>query len=77
MNQPISYPEPSDPLVSGWSPGDQPMTKESFVCQTTDICNTGEPLYNEVLGITNDILQPGQSNSEKHGKNLGITKSSL
>ena len=26
-----------------------------------------EPLYNEVLGITNDILQPGQSYSEIHG----------
>ncbi len=23
-----------------------------------------EPLYNEVLGITNDILQPGQSYSK-------------
>ena len=26
-----------------------------------------EPLYNEVLGITNDILQPGQSYSKKYG----------
>jgi hypothetical protein len=27
-----------------------------------------EPLYNEVLGITNDIVQPGQSYSKKYGK---------
>ena len=27
-----------------------------------------EPLYNEVLGITNDILQPGQSYSKMYGK---------
>ena len=26
-----------------------------------------EPLYNEVLGITSDILQPGQSYSEIYG----------
>ena len=26
-----------------------------------------EPLYNGVLGITNDILQPGQSYSEIYG----------
>ena len=26
-----------------------------------------EPLYNEVLGITNDILKPGQSYSKKYG----------
>ncbi|KAL9985924.1 hypothetical protein ACROYT_G008378, partial [Oculina patagonica] len=26
-----------------------------------------EPLYNEALGITNDILQPGQSYSEMYG----------
>ena len=26
-----------------------------------------EPLYNEVLGITNDILQPGQSYSKMYG----------
>ena len=26
-----------------------------------------EPLYNELLGITNDILQPGQSYSEMYG----------
>ena len=26
-----------------------------------------EPLYNEVLGITNDILQPGQSYSNMYG----------
>ena len=25
------------------------------------------PLYNEVLGITNDILQPGQSYSKMYG----------
>ena len=31
-----------------------------------------EPLYNEVLGITNDILRP--SNSKIHGKYLDITK---
>ena len=27
-----------------------------------------ETLYNEVLGITNDILQPGQSYSKMYGK---------
>ena len=26
-----------------------------------------EPLYNEVLGTTNDILQPGQSYSKMYG----------
>ena len=26
-----------------------------------------KPLYNEVLGITNDILQPGQSYSKMYG----------
>ena len=26
-----------------------------------------EPLYNDVLGITNDILQPGQSYSKMYG----------
>ena len=26
-----------------------------------------EPLYNEVLGITNDILHPGQSYSKMYG----------
>ena len=26
-----------------------------------------EPLYNEVLGITNDILQPAQSYSKMYG----------
>ena len=26
-----------------------------------------EPLYNEVLGITNDILQPGQSYNKMYG----------
>ena len=26
-----------------------------------------EPLYNEVLGITNDIFQPGQSYSKIYG----------
>ena len=26
-----------------------------------------EPLYNELLGITNDILQPGQSYSKMYG----------
>ena len=26
-----------------------------------------EPLYDEVLSITNDILQPGQSYSKMHG----------
>ena len=52
-----------------------------------------EPLYAEVLGITNDILQPGQSYSEMYGTeprynepryneilditNLDITKSSI
>ena len=41
-----------------------------------------KPLYNEVLGITNDILQPGQSYSKMYGQtaditNLDITKSSL
>ena len=30
-----------------------------------------EPLYNEVLGITNDIFQP--TNSVMYGKNLDIT----
>ena len=28
---------------------------------------SNEPLYNEVLGITNDILQPGQSYSKMYG----------
>ena len=26
-----------------------------------------KPLYNEVLGITNDVLQPGQSYSKMYG----------
>ena len=42
-----------------------------------------EPLYNEVLGITNDILQPGQSYSKMYGTEplynevLGITNDIL
>ena len=32
-----------------------------------------KPLYNEVLGITNDILQPGQSYSKCMEQNLDIT----
>ena len=31
-----------------------------------------DPLYNEVLGITNDVLYP--SNSKIYKKNLNITK---
>ena len=41
----------------------------------TKLCNLvytverrfNEPLYNEVLGITKDILQPGQSYSKTYG----------
>ena len=29
-----------------------------------------KPLYNEVLGITNDILQPGQNYSKMYGTEL-------
>ena len=48
--------------------------KKSYKCvlinlQETRYSGTSiyEPLYNEVLGITNDILQPGQSYSEIYG----------
>ena len=36
------------------------------VCYTVEP-GFNEPLYNEVLGITNDILQPGQSYSKMYG----------
>ena len=36
--------------------------------QTTVKPRFNEPLYNEVLGITNDFLQPGQSYSKMCGK---------
>ena len=36
-----------------------------------------EPLCNEVLGIRNDFLQPGQNYSKCMEQNLDLTKSSL
>ena len=38
---------------------------EPFVIQWNLDCT--KPLYNEVLDITNDLLQPGQSYSKIHG----------
>ena len=46
-------------------------------CDTVELPFNG-PLYNEVLGITNDTLQPGQSYRKNFmGKNLDRAKSSL
>ena len=36
-----------------------------------------KPGFNEVLGIKNDILKPGQSYSKMYGQILGITKSPI
>ena len=36
-----------------------------IVQSNTEEPQFNEPLFNEVLDITNDILRPGQSNSEK------------
>ena len=36
-------------------------------CDTVELSFNG-PLYNEVLGITNDTLQPGQSYRKIYGK---------
>ena len=38
-----------------------------LVFQTTVEPRFNEPLYNEVLGITHDILQPGQSYRKNYG----------
>ena len=40
-----------------------------------DLSNTVEPLYNEVLGITNDIFQP--SNSVMYGKEPRYNETSI
>ena len=47
-------------------------TEMKFARKTSSVSNAvesrfNEPLYKEVLGITNDSLQPGQNYSEMYG----------
>ena len=43
------------------------LHRHDAYCPITVEPRFNKPLYNEVLGITNDILQPGQSYSKMRG----------
>ena len=58
-------------MFSSFNPFVQLLPKQqtavnSLKCSTVEP-RFNEPLYNEVLGITNDILQPGESYSKMYG----------